>query len=111
MSNTKLSIPQNDKKSKKHDMRFEFVKRNSVLNPVKNLVYIRCYNSNSPLPIESPKSYTILKIRKKGHISTGDQEAEKRLKWSRFLETDLSPNIPKHSDHSLETFQQSGNTY
>ena len=37
-------------------IRFEFVKKTSKPKQVKSLGYIKCYNSNSPRPIESPSN-------------------------------------------------------
>ena len=75
---------------KLHNIRLTFVKKTNMLNPVKSLAYIKCYNSSSPRPVKSPSnsiSYNCEKIcswsrrpktyRKsgKGHFSLGDQQS------------------------------------
>ena len=70
------------------------MKKTSMPNAVKSLGYIKCYSSSSPRPIKIPQQFyhiqlykepkTILEIRKKGHISLGDQRSYYLQVFQRF---------------------------
>ena len=75
----------------KNSIRVEFVKNINTSHPVQSLGYIKYHNSNKPRPIKNSgnsvryncqricswlrKPKTMLKIRKRGLISQGNQQA------------------------------------
>ena len=108
----------------------KFVKKTSMLNPVKSIGYIKCYSSSSPKPVKSPgnsiryncekicscsrRTKTILGIRKKAtflqmmknpiiyKFLKDFTNPSKNNNWAVAFGCIFFPNILKYSDHRCD---------